>query len=196
MPFDRRHFLHIVSDPNQARYQSHRRQSSFGPTAFGGKSWVDSIQQFFVVPRFILHRIVAPVLKQRIRDEAIANHGPAQWVREHSIAPHRIQVPIVSDLVIVEHHVGGYVGECASDFGNASQSCLKRSTSFEGPSARALSASFFASRSFFFVRSQGLTCSFRTFSKTGPESSPSRKEVISLFFSVSPMTCDLRSRRH
>ena len=59
-------------------------------------------------------RVVAPALEHRVGDQSVAHDGPAQRRRQHPVAPDRAQVPVVGDLVVVEDHVRGDVGQGAA----------------------------------------------------------------------------------
>ena len=60
-------------------------------------------------------RVVAPGLAHRIGGVAVADDRPAERRGEHPRPPGLRQVPVVGDLVVVEDHVGGRVGQRPGD---------------------------------------------------------------------------------
>ena len=80
-----------------------------------GEELRGEFEQPFGFPLRIFLGIVAPPLKQRKGEHPVADNGAAQGVGHHAVAPHRIQIPVVGDLVIVPHHVGRDIGHGAAD---------------------------------------------------------------------------------
>ena len=65
--------------------------------------------------RVVRRRVVAPALEQREDRESVAPHRPAERVTDDALAPQLTEVPVVGDVVIVEHHVRRNVRERATD---------------------------------------------------------------------------------
>ena len=55
--------------------------------------------------------LVAPALEDRVGGEGVLDQAPAQGPAVDVLVPAPVQVPVVGDVVVVEDHVGGDVGQ-------------------------------------------------------------------------------------
>ncbi len=73
-----------------------------------------------------LFRRIAPGLKERVGEQTVGQDPSSQIGGQHRLAPPSVQKPVICDLVIVEHHVRGYVGQRAPHVGQGALEDLKR----------------------------------------------------------------------
>ncbi len=76
-----------------------------------GEQPLHVLQQLRLGAGPVRHRVVAPVLEQRVGDHRVAEHRPAEPATQHPPAPHRVEEEVVGDVVVVEDHVRRDVGQ-------------------------------------------------------------------------------------